>query len=62
MKTIVAKHEAEISLRLTFENKLNNMHSAFRIIEQKYKRACAEIDELNENLETVTDMCDEQRL
>lgn len=31
-------HEEEVQLRLKFETKLNNMHSAYRDLESKYKR------------------------
>lgn len=31
-------HEEEVQLRLKFESKLNNMHSAHRELESKYKR------------------------
>lgn len=31
-------HEEEVQLRLKFESKLNNMHSAHRDLESKYKR------------------------
>ena len=31
-------HEEEVQLRLNFESKLNNMHSAHRDLESKYKR------------------------
>lgn len=31
-------HEEEVQLRLKFESKLNNMHSAHRDLETKYKR------------------------
>ena len=31
-------HEEEVQLRLKFESKLNNMHSAHRDLETRYKR------------------------
>ena len=31
-------HEEEVQLRLKFESKLNNMHSAHRDLESKFKR------------------------
>jgi len=31
-------HEEEVQLRLKFESKLNNMHSAHRDLETKFKR------------------------
>ena len=31
-------HEEEVQLRLKFESKLNNMHSAHRDLDTKYKR------------------------
>ena len=36
-------HEEEVQLRLKFESKLNNMHSAHRDLESKYKRVLAEL-------------------
>ena len=55
-------HEEEVQLRLKFESKLNNMHSAHRDLESKYKRilsdlgnAQKQIKMLNEKLSTQND-------
>ena len=39
-------HEEEVQLRLKFESKLNNMHSAHRDLESKYKRVLADLANL----------------
>ena len=36
-------HEEEVQLRLKFESKLNNMHSAHRDLETRYKRVLHEL-------------------
>lgn len=36
-------HEEEVQLRLKFESKLNNMHSAHRDLETRYKRVLADL-------------------
>ena len=36
-------HEEEVQLRLKFESKLNNMHSAHRDLESKYKRVMTDL-------------------
>lgn len=38
-------HEEEVQLRLKFESKLNNMHSAHRDLETKYKRTRQDLKE-----------------
>jgi hypothetical protein len=40
-------HEEEVQLRLKFESKLNNMHSAHRDLESKYKRVLADLANTN---------------
>jgi chromosome segregation ATPase len=55
-------HEEEVQLRLKFESKLNNMHSAHRDLESKYKRVLSDLTNsqqqikmLNEKLSGKTD-------
>jgi chromosome segregation ATPase len=55
-------HEEEVQLRLKFESKLNNMHSAHRDLDTKYKRtqqdlakALAEKDDVQEQLQRLLD-------
>lgn len=55
-------HEEEVQLRLKFESKLNNMHSAHRDLETRYKRVLSDqnnslknIKMLNERLQQRTD-------
>ena len=38
LNILVVDHEEEVQLRLKFESKLNNMHSAHRDLETKFKR------------------------
>lgn len=45
-----ANHEEEVQLRLKFESKLNNMHSAHRDLETRYKRV---LSDLNNSLKNV---------
>jgi chromosome segregation ATPase len=42
-KEKLATHEEEVSLRLKFENKMNDLHSLHRDLENKYKRALQEL-------------------
>ena len=55
-------HEEEVQLRLKFESKLNNMHSAHRDLETRYKRVLNDhnnslksIKMLNDRLQTRTE-------
>lgn len=55
-------HEEEVQLRLKFESKLNNMHSAHRDLETRYNRILKDINDahkqikmLNERLQNRTD-------
>ena len=43
-------HEEEIQLRLKFETKLNNMHSAHRELESRYKRILNDLALANKNI------------
>jgi hypothetical protein len=43
-------HEEEVQLRLKFESKLNNMHSAHRDLESKYKRVLTDLSNSNKQL------------
>lgn len=58
-------HEEEVQLRLKFESKLNNMHSAHRDLDTKFKRTKADLvvaldeknlylEQLNEKIEEIT--------
>jgi len=59
-------HEEEVQLRLKFESKLNNMHSAHRDLESKYKRILNDLSNsqksnkmLTEKLNAKSDECTE---
>ena len=43
-------HEEEVQLRLKFESKLNNMHSAHRDLETRYKRV---LNDQNNSLKNI---------
>ena len=47
-------HEEEVQLRLKFESKLNNMHSAHRDLESKYKRTLTELANANKQVVMLT--------
>ena len=42
-------HEEEVQLRLKFESKLNNMHSAHRDLETRYKRVLQDLSNAQRN-------------
>jgi hypothetical protein len=46
-------HEEEVQLRLKFESKLNNMHSAHRDLESKYKRVLTDYSNSQKQLSMV---------
>lgn len=46
-------HEEEVQLRLKFESKLNNMHSAHRDLESKYKRVLTDLANANKQLQML---------
>jgi len=46
-------HEEEVQLRLKFESKLNNMHSAHRDLESKYKRVLADYSISQKTLQQI---------
>jgi hypothetical protein len=48
-------HEEEVQLRLKFESKLNNMHSAHRDLESKYKRVLSDLALSQKNLNLHTE-------
>lgn len=48
-------HEEEVQLRLKFESKLNNMHSAHRDLESKYKRIMNDLSNANKNAKMLTE-------
>lgn len=54
-------HEDEVSMRLKFESKLNQLHSLYRDIETRYERACEDIEQLQTNNHSLTKLSDEQR-
>jgi hypothetical protein len=43
-------HEEEVQLRLKFESKLNNMHSAHRDLESKYRRVLTDLANSNKRV------------
>jgi hypothetical protein len=47
-------HEEEVQLRLKFESKLNNMHSAHRELESKYKTALIELANANRQSKIIS--------
>lgn len=47
-------HEEEVQLRLKFESKLNNMHSAHRDLESKYKRVLTDLANANKQISQLT--------
>ena len=47
-------HEEEVQLRLKFESKLNNMHSAHRELESRYKRVLNDLALANKNNTSLT--------
>ena len=48
-------HEEEVQLRLKFESKLNNMHSAHRDLESKYKRVLNDLANAQKQVKLITE-------
>lgn len=48
-------HEEEVQLRLKFESKLNNMHSAHRDLESKYKRVLADLTNAQQQIKMLNE-------
>ena len=48
-------HEEEVQLRLKFESKLNNMHSAHRDLESKYKRVLSDLTNAQKQIKMLND-------
>ena len=48
-------HEEEVQLRLKFESKLNNMHSAHRDLESKYKRVLNDLGNSQKQVKMLGD-------
>lgn len=48
-------HEEEVQLRLKFESKLNNMHSAHRDLESKYKRVLNDLANAQKQVKLLTE-------
>lgn len=48
-------HEEEVQLRLKFESKLNNMHSAHRDLESKYKRVLNDLSNSQKNVKILNE-------
>ena len=46
-------HEEEVQLRLKFESKLNNMHSAHRDLETRYKRVLTDLNNAQKNIKML---------
>ena len=53
-------HEEEVQLRLKFESKLNNMHSAHRDLESKYKRVLADYSISQKTLQQIQERLTEK--
>lgn len=48
-------HEEEVQLRLKFESKLNNMHSAHRDLETRYKRVLQDLNNAQKNIKMLNE-------
>ena len=48
-------HEEEVQLRLKFESKLNNMHSAHRDLETRYKRVLLDLNNSQKVIKTLNE-------
>ena len=48
-------HEEEVQLRLKFESKLNNMHSAHRDLETRYKRVLQDLSAAQKNIKMLNE-------
>ena len=48
-------HEEEVQLRLKFESKLNNMHSAHRDLETRYKRVLTDLNNAQKNIKMLNE-------
>ena len=48
-------HEEEVQLRLKFESKLNNMHSAHRDLETRYKRVLQDLNNAQNNIKMLNE-------
>ena len=48
-------HEEEVQLRLKFESKLNNMHSAHRDLETRYKRVLNDLGAAQKNIKLLNE-------
>ena len=48
-------HEEEVQLRLKFESKLNNMHSAHRDLETRYKRVLKDLVDAQKTMKMQND-------
>ena len=48
-------HEEEVQLRLKFESKLNNMHSAHRDLETRYKRVLQDLTLTQNNTKVLNE-------
>ena len=48
-------HEEEVQLRLKFESKLNNMHSAHRDLETRYKRVLQDLNAAQKNIKMLNE-------
>lgn len=55
-------HEEEVQLRLKFESKLNNMHSAHRDLESKYKRVLTDFSNTQKQLSVSNQKLTERNL
>ena len=48
-------HEEEVQLRLKFESKLNNMHSAHRDLETRYKRVLTDLNNSQKGIKMLNE-------
>ena len=48
-------HEEEVQLRLKFESKLNNMHSAHRDLETRHKRVSQDLNNAQKNIKMLNE-------
>ena len=48
-------HEEEVQLRLKFESKLNNMHSAHRDLETRYKRVLTDLNNSQKSMKMLNE-------
>ena len=55
-------HEEEVQLRIKFESKLNNMHSAHRDLESKYKRVLNDLNNTQKSNKQMNERLNERNI